>query len=190
MPDIDIDTPTTFNAQSVFADWPRASIDDNGILRKHPCGVYAQKIAVDPITKLAAIPYDAAEDLGFLKIDFLHLSLIENLTRQELQMFVQKDPDWTLLQQPSVHPKLFQLAKHGDLLCDLKPKSIQELADVMALIRPGKKNYAGLYKKNPVECRKILFASEDGGYSFKRSHSLAYSFNVVIQLHLIEQKRL
>lgn len=190
MPDIDIDTPTSFNPQIIFTDWPRASIEDNGVLRKHPCGVYPQKIAVDPVTKLAAIPYDAAEDLGFLKLDFLHLNLLEGLTRAEIEEFVTLEPDWTLLQQPSVHSKLFQLAKHGDLLCDLKPKSVEELADIMALIRPGKKNYLALYKKNKIECRKILFAPDDTGYSFKRSHALAYSFNVVIQLHLIEQKRL
>ena len=190
MPDIDIDTPTTFDAHKFFPEWPKASIVTGDELRKHPCGFYPQNIAVDPITKLAAIPYDVAEDLGFAKLDFLHLTLLDKLSRKELEMFVKQEPDWTLLQQPSVHSKLFQLAKHGDLLCDLKPTSIEELADVMALIRPGKKNYLGLYKKNKLECRKILFAMEEDGYSFKRSHAIAYSFNVIIQLHLIEQKRL
>lgn len=157
----------------------------------HPCGVYPQEICRDPFTDFAAIPYDQAEDLGYLKVDFLSLHLLKSVTnRDEIEKFVSLEPNWTLLQLDSVHPKLFQLAKHGEMLKLLKPKNLLELSDCMALIRPGKKTFVGLYHKNREAGRKILYAKDDTGYAFKKSHALAYSFNVVIQLHLIEQNRL
>jgi len=148
-------------------------------------------MAVDPITGLAAIPYDAAEDFGFLKVDFLHLSVYAHFsTRAEIEDLLKKEPDWSLLQVPSAQAKLFQLAKHGELLSDLKPRSIMELADITALIRPGKRQFIGLYKKDREAARRILYAKDESGYSFKKSHALAYSYVVLLQLHLIEQGRL
>ena len=153
--------------------------------------MYPQKIGVDPLTGLAAIPYDQAEDLGYLKVDFLHLSVYQHFKgRAEIEDLLKKEPDWTLLQLPSVQPKIFQLAKHGELLSDLKPKSIAEVADIMALIRPGKRNFIGLYKKERESARRILYAKDESGYSFKKSHSFAYAYVVHLQLHLIEQGRL
>lgn len=145
----------------------------------------------DPVTKLSAIPYDQAEDLGFLKIDFLHLNVYSKFkSRAEIEEMIKKEPNWTLLQRPSTHEKLFQLSKHGEMLMALKPSSISDLADCMALIRPGKKTLVGLYSKNREQARKALYAKDDSGYSFKKSHALAYSYVVVLQLHLIEDGRL
>lgn len=189
--DVDIDCDHRFKPNSIFKTWPRASILKDGKLMAHPCGVYPQKIGVDPLTALAAIPYDQAEDLGYLKVDFLHLSVYQHFKdRAEIETLLKKEPDWTLLQVPSIQPKIFQLAKHGELLSDLKPKSIVEVADIMALIRPGKRNFIGLYKKDRVSARRMLYAKDESGYSFKKSHALAYSYVVHLQLHLIEQGRL
>lgn len=148
-------------------------------------------MAVDPVTGLAAVPYDQAEDFGYLKVDFLHLSVYQHFkSRSEIEELVKKEPDWKLLLLPSVQEKLFQLSKHGEIISDLKPSSIMEIADIMALIRPGKRNYLGLYKKDRVMARRILYAKDESGYSFKKSHALAYSYVVQLQLHLIEQGRL
>lgn len=100
------------------------------------------------------------------------------------------EPDWMLLQLPSTWPKLFQLSKHGEMLVLLKPKSIIELSDCMALIRPGKKQFIGLYAKNREHGRRILYAKDDNGYAFKKSHALAYAYVVWLQLHLIEKGKL
>jgi DNA polymerase III alpha subunit len=35
-----------------------------------------------------------------------------------------------------------------------------------------------------------LYAKDENGYSFKKSHAFAYAMVVVLQLHLIEQGRL
>lgn len=189
--DIDIDTAPDFKPSTIFPTWPRAAILKDGKLSAHPCGVYPQRMAVDPVTGLAAIPYDQAEDLGYQKIDFLHLSVYQHFkTRAEIDELLKKEPDWSLLQLPSAQAKIFQLGKHGDLLSDLKPRSIMELADIMALIRPGKKAFIGLYKKDREAARKVLFAKDETGYYFKKSHAICYSYVVWLQLHLIEQGRL
>ncbi len=189
--DVDIDVHPNFNPTKYFPKWVRASILKNGRLTPHPCGVYPQAMAKDPVTGLAAVPYDDAEALGYLKVDFLHLNVYQHFTtRQEIEHLLKIEPDWALLQLPSTWPKLFQLSKHGELLASLKPRNLLDLADIMALIRPGKKILIGLYKKEKAACRPLLYAENDSGYSFKRSHSFAYSLIVVLQLHLIKQGRL
>ena len=188
--DIDIDCAPTFDPVQVFP-WTRAAVVRDGEYTQHPCGVYPQCIPVDPITKLAAIPYDAAEELGYFKIDFLHLNVYQHFkTRAEIDDLLAKEPDWTLLQVPSNHHKLFQLANHGELLLKLRPASVIELADVMALIRPGKRQLVPLYMKSKNMARPILWKADDGGYSFKKSHALSYAYVLILQLHLIEQGRL
>lgn len=188
--DIDIDCASSFKPESVFP-WTRASVVRDDKLTPHPCGVYPQSIPVDPVTKLAAVPYSEAEELGFFKIDFLHLNVYQHFsTRAEIDALIAKEPDWTLLQLPSTHPKLFQLANHGELLVKLRPSSIEELADVLALIRPGKRQLLGLYQKDKKMARLALWARDESGYAFKKSHALSYAFVVQLQLHLIEQGRL
>jgi DNA polymerase III alpha subunit len=189
--DVDIDVNPSFKPLSVFTNWIRASRVQDGQLLAHNVGIYPQAIAVDPLTGLAAIPYEDAEELGYLKVDFLPLHVYKHFnTRDEIDELLGKEPDWKLLLVRSNHEKIFQLAKHGDLLVDLKPSSVLELADIMALIRPGKKNFIGLYKKDREAGRRILYAKDDSGYTFKKSHALAYSYVVVLQLHLIEQGKL
>jgi len=189
--DVDIDVEPTFRPERLFPRWPRAAVVKDGKVSPHPVGVYPQEMAVDPFTGLAAIPYEEAEDLGYLKVDFLHLNVYQHFeTRAEIEALLKQEPDWTTLQLPSTWPKLFQLAKHGELLTKVKPRSVEELADCMALIRPGKKALLGLYLKERVACRRALYAKDDEGYSFKKSHALAYALVVVLQLHLIEQGRL
>jgi DNA polymerase III alpha subunit len=182
--DVDIDCPTSFKPEDVFP-WVRASILRDGALSPHPCGYYPQMMAKDPFTGLAAAPYDRAEEEGFMKVDFLHLRLLDGLTRPQIEEWVRKEPDWDLLLLPSVQTQLFQLAKHGDLLTKVRPRSVEELADCMALIRPGKKKLLGLYLKDRAACRPLLYI-KDEDYSFKKSHALAYSYNVVLQLHRLQ----
>ena len=81
--------------------------------------------------------------------------------------------------------KLFQLSKHGDVLDAVRPRSVEELADVLALIRPGKKQLLKLYLSQREATRRILYAKDESGYSFKKSHAIAYALVITLQLHLI-----
>jgi len=183
--DIDIDFPTSFKPEEVFP-WTRASRVHNGYLVAHTVGVYPQNIPQDVVTKLSAIPYEEAEELGYTKVDMLHLSVYDYFqTREEITELLKLEPDWGLLLIPSEQQKLFQLSKHGEVLDEVKPKSIEELADVLALIRPGKRQLAKLYKVDRAGTRRILYAKDESGYSFKKSHAIAYAMVIVLQLHLI-----
>lgn len=184
--DIDIDLKTDFDPLKYFKEAIRASMVKNGELVKHPAGAYFQHIPVDPVTGLAAAPYEQAEELGYFKIDFLHLSTLDYFNnKQEIRTLLKKEPDWDLLQDPDVVSKLFQVHRQFSVLNQCKPKSVQELADCIALIRPGKRALLQSYLKDRKGVRPFLYrqSSEDKS-AFKRSHAIAYALTIVLQLHL------
>lgn len=196
--DVDIDLPTSFDPTKMFPKVVPASMtkkDSNNVidLVKHPCGHYFQAIPIDPVTHLSAIPFKEAEDMGYFKIDMLHLGLLDEIkTKSELRRLMRKEPDWTLLNDKDVVEKLFHLSRHYGLVNRVKPQNVQELADCMALIRPGRKNLVDLYvdDKEYVREHMLYIRTEEDEYVFKRSHAIAYAFNVVLQLHLIKQGRI
>lgn len=188
--DIDIDFKTDFDPLDYFTNAVRASMVDKGALRKHPAGAYLQSIPKDGVTGLAAIPYKQAEKIGYFKIDFLHLTLLDIFeSKAEIRALIKKEPDWSLLEDQETVEKLFQIHRHFDVVYKIKPKSIIDLADVMALIRPSKRYLINTYI-NSIEkenVRKILYTRpDDGKMWFKKSHSVAYSHYIVLQLHLIK----
>lgn len=188
MPDIDIDTQSSFNAQQVFKHSVAASIVKNQKLSRHPCGTYFQQIPVDPVTNLAAIPFKEAEELGYFKVDFLHLSSLDKFTsKQQIRGLLKKEPNWSLMQIPSVVAQLSHLANYIDLVRRVKPQSIQEVADILALIRPSKLYLLEAYVKDRDLVRDELYTKpkDKNAMWFKRSHSVAYAHNIVLQLHLI-----
>lgn len=189
--DIDIDCNGDFNLEEIFPEAVRASMVENKKLLKHNVGVYFQHIPKDSITGLSAIPYNKAEELGYMKLDFLHLPSVLDYfeNKQEIRTLIHIEPDWRLLEKKSVVEKLFQLKNSFWLVSQIKPKNVQELADCTALIRPGKSALVKKYLQDKEKVRKVLYMQpSDGGYYFKRSHALAYSFNIILQLHLIKGK--
>lgn len=186
--DIDIDCASNVDPTKIFPGSVRASIFKDGKLTPHPCGVYFQDVPKDPITDLAAAPYELAEDLGCFKIDFLHLHVYDHFSsRDEIKELLKYDPDWDLLKIPSVVEQLFQLSKHFDIIQQIKPRSVIELADCLALIRPQKRFILKYYLQDPVRYRAELYKQEEGGgYGFKKAHAIAYALVVVLQLHLIQ----
>lgn len=190
--DIDIDFRTNFNPQDVFDKVVPASTVTNKELKKHPCGYYFQTMPVDPVTDLAAIPYEEAEVLGFFKIDLLHLGALDAFeSKQQMRDLIRQQPDWTLLLHARNVEKLFQIQKHAKLVSIVKPQSIQELADVVALIRPNKGHLLNEYAANKEKVRPFLYRQDnEDKSSFKRSHAIAYATMIVLQLHLIAQGQL
>ena len=186
--DIDIDTPSTFNAASFFGSYvTKASMIKDEKLQSHPCGVYFQEIPKDPLTDLSAIPYEAAETLGYFKVDFLHLNVYNHFeNKEEIKALLKVEPDWSLLNSPSIVSRLFQLSKHYDIIKKVQPKSVIEVADVLALIRPGKAYVLNLYLRDKEKGRRELYKlDKDGNYSFKKAHAISYALVVILQLHLL-----
>lgn len=188
MPDIDIDTQSNFQPEKVFKNIVLASTIKKQEITKHPVGVYFQNIPVDPISGFSAIPYDKAEKLGYFKIDFLHLSLLDVFeSKKQIRVLLKKQPNWNLLKIPSVVSKLFHLSNHYNIVNKISPTSIEELADCLALIRPAKRYLLNDYLKDRDSVRKILYQKPSNEKVwFKKSHSIAYAHNIVLQLHLIE----
>lgn len=185
--DVDIDFKTDFEPLDYFDTAICASRVQNDELLKHNAGVYFQTIPKDSITGLAAIPYKQAQDEGYFKIDFLHLSILDNFeSKEEIRALLKCEPDWLLLQQPSVVSRLFQIHKHFDLVSKVRPTSVQELADVIALIRPGKRYLLQAYLKDRNAIRTELYRKPDDGRAYyKKPHAVAYALTIVLQLHLV-----
>lgn len=191
--DVDIDFPTDFDPLNFFPEAVAASrIDEHNQLTKHPAGAYFQTIPKDKLTGLSAIPYHEAEELGYFKIDFLHLALMDEFAeffqnKSEMRALVRKEPDWTLLQSAVVVPKLFQLAKHYELVTRVHPESVLELADCIALIRPHGRRLVDKYLKDRDNTRTVLYSKPtDGRAYYKKPHAVAYALVIVLQLHLIK----
>jgi DNA polymerase III alpha subunit len=167
--DIDIDFPSTFNPTCIFKQAIPASMIKNRQLVKHPCGYYFQNMPVDEYTELAAIPYEEATALGFFKVDCLTLHVLDNFkTKTEIRNLLKKEPDWKLLQDPNHVAKLSQVKNNALLLQDLKPSSAQELADAIAIIRPGKRYLLERYKRDKEGNREELYAPRPDVYCYKQ----------------------
>jgi len=166
-----------------------ASIVENGELRKHPAGVYFQSIPVDKETDLAAIPYNKAQECGYYKVDLLHLSLLNNfIDKNEIREFLKKEPDWQMLEDREIVVQLFQIKNHFDVVSRVKPKSVQQLADVLALIRPNKRKLLDAYLRSPDIIReKYLYVRDEGDKtSFRRSHAVAYALTIKLQMNYLK----
>jgi len=186
--DVDIDLPTSFDPLDYFSEAVRASVVQGEKLKKHNAGVYFQSMAKDKVTGFAAIPYKQAEELGYVKIDFLHLSFLDIFeSKDEIRTLLKREPDWFLLRSAAVVQKLSHVHKHYDVVSRIGPTSVQELADAIAIIRPAKRHLLDAYIKNRDVIRPELYRKpDDGKYYFKKGHAVAYALTIVLQLHLVK----
>ncbi len=145
-------------------------------IKPHASGIYInQEMPFDPDTMLAVIPYEEAESIGFRKIDLLNNSAyLEFKTKQELRDMASRRTNWSLFQDEDFVKELPQLNKAYSLLQRLKPSSIEDLADVLALMRPGKNHLVDAYIEDKEAVRQILYTKVEEIY-FKKSHAIAYA---------------
>jgi hypothetical protein len=184
--DIDIDLRSDFKLERVFRNAIPAATVEKDELKRHVVGAYFQNIPKDPITNLAAIPYEQAEELGYLKIDFLSLSLLGVFeSKEEVLRLARKEPKWKRLEDREFVEKLFHISKHYDMVSRVKPTSVLELADILALIRPGKTILLDKYLRNKKAARNELYTKRQVS-DLRKSHAIAYAVNIVINMHLVE----
>jgi DNA polymerase III alpha subunit len=184
MPDIDIDFADRQKALEVVKAIPASMIDKDGTFKKHNTGVYCHSIPYNPITGLASIDYKTAEERGYMKLDFLNVS-IYNGVRDEAHLIqlMETEPLWSLLEQDEFTNLLFHVNGHGNILRLMKPKSVEELAAVLAMIRPAKKHLIG--KDWEEVLSEIWTKPETDEYYFKKAHAIAYAAAIVVQMNLI-----
>ncbi len=186
MPDIDIDFADRTKILDIIKHVP-ATILDKGVSKKHNTGVYCSSIPVNPLTGTASLDYKAAEDRGYFKIDFLNVSVYQDIKDEEhLSRLLNQEPLWDLLLQDEFVNLLFHVNGHGQILRKMKPKSIEELAMVLAMIRPAKRHLIGL---DWSDVKKEVWQKPVGDeYFFKKAHAIAYAAAIVVQMNLICEK--
>ncbi len=183
MPDIDIDFTDREEALSFFKH-KGASRLDNGTLTKHNTGIYFHRVPIDVKTGLCALPYEQAEKEGFFKIDFLNVGIYKGIRNEEhLTKLMETEPLWDLLLDDAFIQNLFHVNGHGSILRQTKPESIEQLAAVLAMIRPAKRNLIG--KDWTTIMNEVWKKPETDEYFFKKSHATAYAVAVVVQMNLI-----
>ena len=65
----------------------------------------------------------------------------------------------------------------------MKPQSIEELAEVLAVIRPAKRHLLN-ESKETISNEEVWKKPEDDSYFFKKAHAIAYAVSIVVQLNL------
>ena len=181
--DVDIDFPDRDRALAVLKHI-RASRQDDNKLVPHNTGIYLQNIPYDPVTNLANIDYKTAEERGYFKIDFLNVNVYNGVRDEDhLKQLMEVEPLWDLLEQDDFANLLFHLNGHGSILRTMKPRNLEQLAAVLAMIRPAKRHLIG---QGWDEVLKEVWTKPDNGeYYFKKAHAYGYAMAVVVQMNLI-----
>lgn len=181
--DIDIDFADRTKILNIIKHVP-ATISEDQKIKKHNTGIYTQEIPINPITKISSLDYREAEQRGYFKLDFLNVNVYKDVRNEEhLRQLMETEPLWDLLEQDEFTNLLFHLNGHGNILRKMKPRNIEQLAAVLAMIRPAKKHLIGMDWEQVLE--NVWQKPKNDEYYFKKSHSFAYAMTIIVQMNLI-----
>ena len=162
-----------------------ASIKRDGEFEKHNTGVYFQPIPNFPIEGYSTIDHKEAEELGYFKVDFLNNHVYEGIKDEtHLDKLLNTEPMWDLFGHKEIVEQLFHIGNHYEIVQQHLPNSIEQLAMILSMIRPGKRYLVG----NSWEVIENEVWQETDGYFFKRSHAIGYATAIVVQLNAIIDK--
>jgi len=188
--DIDIDFSDRSQALSLLDHTP-ASINRDDKWVAHNTGVYVTDVPVDPFTGRASLDYEVAEERGYIKLDFLNVSLYTQIKNDtHLTELIDQEPEWDRLYDPEFCSKLIHIGNHYKTLIKMPEavNSIPRMAMFLSVIRPAKRHLIGLPWAEVA--RTVWEKSSDGSYGFKKSHGVAYSHLVCVHMNLLtEQER-
>ena len=180
LPDIDID----FADRNIILSriQHRVAKLDSG--KKHNTGVYVTEIPHNPFNEIATIDHKAAEERGYFKLDFLNVSIYNNVTNEEhLNRLMDTEPLWQLLEHKEFSDQVFHLNGHSELLKQLKPQSVEQLAAALAMIRPAKRHLVNETWQTINE--EVWKKPNDGAYYFKKAHAISYAMACVVHMNLL-----
>ncbi len=184
--DIDIDFGDREKILSLIKHVP-ASMRNVKPMRKHPTGVYITDIPYDPVNDMASIDYTDAEQRGYFKLDLLNVHVYNQVKNEQHLIELMRDPDWSLLNNKEFVEKLIHLGNQYDALRKMPEpvNSITRLAMFLAVIRPAKRHLIG---KTYKEVNETVWDKDHTGYSFKKSHAIAYAQLVVVHMNLLREQ--
>ena len=182
--DVDLDFSDREKILKLIKHIPATIEKPNGNRIKHNSGVYVTDIPIDPINKISNIDYEAAEKRGYIKLDFLNVGIYNQIqSEEELDILMNIDPPWARLLDQKFCERVIHLGNHYDIVKLMKPTSIDQLAIILAIIRPGKRHLVG---KSWSEIAKTVWEkTTDGTYAFKKSHSFSYAFLVIVHINIL-----
>jgi DNA polymerase III alpha subunit len=145
------------------------------------------QVPTDPLTGLASLDYDDAEKRGYFKVDFLNVGIYKDIkSEEEIVNLLKIEPLWDLLEQKEFCDLIFHVNGYHDLIARLKPRSIEQLAMFLAILRPGKKHLVPTCEtKGWDSIKDEIWEKTDDSYSFKKSHAVAYAHAIVVQMNKI-----
>ena len=188
IPDLDIDMSkkTQDTVLRSLYHIPASKLNDKGI-SPHGVGVYFCDIPKDRISGLASIDYKRAEeDLGYIKMDFLHNTVYDSFeTREELLKVLNNEPNWNNLYKKEIVEQLPHINNYFTLINQMpKIDSVEKLAMFIAIIRPGKKYLIDVIQssKNWDSIKDIIWVKEDTGYQYKKSHAISYALAITVAM--------
>jgi hypothetical protein len=179
--DIDIDFADRDSALVGMLHVPASKVA-NGKRSRHPTGVYFQDVPIDPITGQCALDFNDAGDKGYFKIDFLNNTIYSGVRDENHLIELMKDPNWDLFLDINYVSRLAHIHGEFELVSKFMPISVEDLATIIALIRPAKRH---LINKPRHEIMSEIWAQSSDGYQYKRSHAIAYAMSIVVQLNLL-----
>ena len=164
----------------------RASMRNVNPIRHHATGIYVTDVPYDPIYNMSSLDYSAAEKRGYFKLDLLNVHVYEQVNSEEHLLRLMEEPDWNMLKDPAIVEKLIHLNSQLYNLQKIPEpiNSIPRLAMFLAIIRPGKKHLIG---QRWSEIAKTVWDKGTDGYTFKRSHAVAYAHLVCVHMNLLRE---
>ena len=179
--DVDIDMANRDDFLKLVKHTP-ASIEKDGKFTKHNTGVYFQNIPKFPLEGYSTIDHKQAEQEGYFKVDFLNNHIYKDIKdEQHLDSLIATEPMWELFGHEEIVEQLFHIAKHFEIVKQHQPKNIEQLAMILAMIRPGKRHLVGKAWKD-IE-NEVWVKTDD--YFFKQSHAMGYALAIIVQLNSI-----
>lgn len=178
--DIDIDFPDRTELLSKIKHRPAKLT--NG--KKHNTGVYVSEIPYNPVDNIATIDYKSADERGYFKLDFLNVSIYEAVRDEDhLVELMNKEPMWELLEHAEFADQVFHLNGQHNILIQTKPRNVNQLAAVLAMIRPAKRYLVG--KDWDTVMKEVWIKPSNNEYYFKHAHSISYAMAVVVHMNLL-----
>ena len=181
--DVDIDMANRDEFLRLVKHTP-ASIKKDNAFTKHNTGVYFQTIPMFPIEGYSTIDHKQAEQDDWFKVDFLNNSVYQDVKDEaHLTRLLATEPMWELLEHQEIVSQLYHINNYADVVKAYKPVTVEQLAMILAIIRPAKKHLMGK-PFDEIE-RTVWDKPSDGEYYFKKAHAIAFATAIVVQLNLI-----
>lgn len=184
--DVDIDMADREQFLQLIPHVPASILQSDGVYVKHNTGVYFQTVPQFPLEQFSSVDYKTAEAEGWFKVDVLNNSIYKDVKSEaHLNALMEIEPLWDLLEYEEFVTQLFHIGNYAHIVAQYKPTSVEQLAMILAMIRPGKKHLIG--KSWDEVAATVWDKPTDGSYYFKHSHAVAYAVVITVQMNLICQ---